>query len=68
MIYTEYGLKLTIEDLKRLLERVKNAHEYENMEGCIYIKGGERPTITQYCSYAECSPKNYTYNVPIESK
>lgn len=33
------------------------------MEPCIYIKGGERPSITQYSSYSECAPINYTYGV-----
>ena len=61
MKYTEYGLKIPLDELRKLLEYAENRSEHANMEPCIYIKGGERPTITQYCSYAECSPINHTY-------
>lgn len=61
MKYTEYGLKITLEELRRLLERAENEAQYHNMENCIYIKGGEKPEIKQYCSYAECNPIDYTY-------
>ena len=60
MQYTEYGLKITLEELKILLENAENRAQHDNMEHCIYIKGGERPQITQYCCYAECNPINHT--------
>ena len=60
MKYTEYGLKITIDELERLLQRAKDEAQYNNMESCIYIKGSEKPTIKQYCCYAECNPVNYT--------
>lgn len=63
MLYTEYGLKISIEELEQIVERAENKHEYHNMEPCIYIKGGERPRIVQYCSYSECAPIDYTYGV-----
>lgn len=53
MKYTEYGLKIDLTELRRLLEYAENRVQYDNMESCLYIKGGERPTITQYCCYAE---------------
>lgn len=62
MRYTENGLKITLEELRRLLERAENEAQYNNMENCIYIKGGEKPEIKQYCCYAECNAINYTYN------
>ena len=62
MKYTEYGLKITLEELRRLLERAENETEYSNMEACIDIKGGEKPEIKQYCCYAECNAINHTYN------
>lgn len=62
MRYTEYGLKITLEELREMLERAENEVKYRNMESCIYIKGGERPEIKQYCCYAECNPINHTYS------
>ena len=63
MRYTEYGLQIGLDELEELLNRAKNAAKYENKESCIYIKGGEKPTITQYSVYAECNPTNHTYGV-----
>ena len=60
MKYTEYGLRITLDELRRMLEYAENRAEYGNMEGVIYIKGGDRPQITQYCSYADCNPINHT--------
>lgn len=60
MKYTEYGLKIDLTELRRLLEYAENRVQYDNMESCLYIKGGERPTIKQYCCYAECNPINHT--------
>lgn len=61
MQYTEYGLKITLDELEGILEYARNQAEYHNMEECIYIKGGNKPGITQYCCYAECNPVNHTY-------
>mgnify|MGYP005763160915 FL=1 len=61
MEYTKHGLKISLEELENLLDRARNEAEYDNMESCIYIQGGEKPTITQYCCYAECTPINHTY-------
>lgn len=61
MNYTEYGLRISLEELCRMVEYAENRYKHGNMENCIYIKGGERPKITQYCSYADCSPINHTY-------
>lgn len=63
MIYTEYGLCIGLDELKTLVERVENESKYHNMESCIYIKGGDKPEIKQYCCYAECDPNNYTLGV-----
>lgn len=62
MIYTEHGLKITLEELENILNRAKNEAQFGNMEECIYIKGGDKPTIKQYCVYVECNPINYTYS------
>jgi hypothetical protein len=62
MRYTEHGLQITLDELRKMLEHAENRAQYGNMESSIYIKGGDRPSITQYCSYAECNPINHTYN------
>ena len=61
MKYTEYGLRISLDELEKMLAYAKNQAEYHNMESCIYIKGGEKPKITQYCCYAECNPIDHTY-------
>lgn len=61
MKYTEYGLKITLEELRQLLERAENEAQFHNMENCLYIKGSDRPEIKQYCCYAECNAINHTY-------
>ena len=66
MTYTEYGLCIGLDELKELVRRVENESKYHNMEGCIYIKGGEKPEIKQYCHYAECFPICYTTSVKDE--
>lgn len=58
--YTEHGLCITLDELRRMLEYAENRAKYDSMESCIYIKGGERPTIIQYCCYAECNPIYHT--------
>lgn len=62
MKYTEYGLQITLDEMRKMLERAENEAKHGNMENCIYIKGGEKPTIKQYCCYAECNPINHTYS------
>ena len=66
MTYTKHGLRISLEELERMLENAKNDAQYHNMEGCIYIKGGDKPQITQYCCYHECNPTNHTWNVKNE--
>lgn len=61
MEYTKYGLKISLEELERILKYAKNRAEYGNMQQCIYISGGEKPNIKQYCCYADCAPINHTY-------
>lgn len=45
-----------------MLDYAENRAQYGNMERRLYIKGGDRPTIKQYCCYAECNPINHTYS------
>ena len=61
MRYTENGLQINLNELEHLLAYAKNREHFANMEPCIYIKGGEKPKIIQYCSYAECNPIDHTY-------
>ena len=63
MKYTDRGLKIPLEELRRLLEYAENRVKYDSMEPCVYIKPGDRPRIIQYCYYAECNPINHTYGV-----
>ena len=60
MKYTEYGLQINLKELRQLLESAEHAAKYENMEYSLYIKGGNKPTITQYCVYADCNSYDYT--------
>ncbi|MGX8711621.1 MAG: hypothetical protein ACQGTM_15420 [bacterium] len=62
MRYTEYGLQIGLDELRKLLEYAENRAQYDSMERSIYIKGGDRPKIMQYCSYSECNPIDHTYN------
>ena len=60
MKYTEIGLCITLDELRNILEYAENRAEYGSMERCIYITGGEKPQIKQYCCYAECNPIIHT--------
>ena len=60
MEYTENGLFITLEDLQQLLHDAQTNAKYKDMESCIYITGGKKPKIIQYCNYAECNPITYT--------
>ena len=60
MEYTEHGLKINLDELKRILEYAENRADHGNMERTIYIKGSERPRITQYSSYSG-APIDHTY-------
>ncbi len=61
MRYTEYGLKITLDELQYILNCAQNGVKYDSMEESVYIEGGDRPKIIQYCCYAECMPVNHTY-------
>lgn len=63
MEYTKYGLKIPLDELRKMLEYAENRAKYDSVENCIYISGGERPRIKQYCQYAECNPIDHTYGV-----
>ncbi|MFR6327729.1 hypothetical protein [Enterocloster bolteae] len=62
MKYTEYGLKIGLEELRHIIEYAENRAKYGNMESCIYITPGDKPEIKQYCCYADCNPINHTYS------
>ncbi len=62
MEYTEHGLRITLDELHRMLEYAENRAQYDSMESCVYVKGGDRPRIIQYCGYAECNPIDHTYS------
>lgn len=40
MRYTEYGLEIELEELRRMLDYAENRAQYGNMERRLYIKGG----------------------------
>lgn len=60
MRYTEHGLQITLDELRRILDHAENRAKYDSMESCLYIKPGDRPRIIQYCYYTECSPIDHT--------
>lgn len=61
MEYTEHGLRVSLDDLRRILEYAENRVQYDSMEPCIYITPSDRPRIIQYCCYSECAPIDHTY-------
>lgn len=61
MKYTENGLKISLEELRHIVEYAENRSQYENMEPYVYITPGDRPEIKQYCCYADGNPINHTY-------
>ena len=61
MVYTEYGLCISLDELRKMLERAENEAQYHCKENRIYIKGGDKPQITQYSIYGECNGVNHTY-------
>lgn len=67
MKYTEYGLMIPLDELRKMLEYAENRAKYDSMESCIYISGGDKPQIKQYCHYRECNPINHTYGVIQEA-
>lgn len=62
MTYTEYGLKISLDEMEKMIAYARERAEFDNMEPCIYISGGEKPQITQYCYYADCNPIDHTRN------
>ena len=68
MTYTDYGLRISLEELEKMVEYAKNRAKYGNMESCVVIKGGDKPRITQYCCYHECNSINHTYGAKDERK
>lgn len=40
MEYTDYGLRIGLDELRKMLEYAENRAQYGNMEHCLYIKGG----------------------------
>ena len=58
--YTEYGLQISLDELRCILRYAENRVKYDNMQSCVYIKPGDRPRILQYCCYAECAPIDHT--------
>ena len=61
MEYTDHGLRVSLDELRGLLEYAENRVRYDSMESCVYVTPGSRPRIVQYCCYAECSPIDHTY-------
>lgn len=59
---------IPLDELRKMLEYAENRAAYDNMENCIYISGGDRPEIIQYCQYVECNPINHTYGVNYGGK
>lgn len=60
MRYTEHGLQISLDELRRIVEYAENRVKYDSMEPCVYISSGDHPRIIQYCYYAECNPIDHT--------
>lgn len=60
-------IKLTIEQLEKMLKMAKNQAEYHNMRSVFLVSISELPTgdpeleFEQPCSYAECNSTCYCY-------
>ena len=61
MRYTERGLQITLDELRRIVEYAENRVKYGSIEPCVCITSGNRPRIIQYCYYAEYNPIDHTY-------
>lgn len=66
MKYTEYGLKITISELRELLTAVERKAEYADKQESIYIEGGDKPKIIQYSVYGDGAPTDHTFGVKEE--
>jgi hypothetical protein len=55
------GIKITIEELERMVERLKNKAEHGNMESYVIVTEEQHPNGRKYiqfeqpCYYAECN-------------
>lgn len=56
MKQTSKGLKITISELRELLEKAQNEAMYQNGASFLYFREDE---IEQPCVYAECNSKYY---------
>ncbi len=56
MRYTEHGLQIPLDELRRMLEYAENRAKHDNMESCVYITPGSRPR--NICS--EVNHANYS--------
>lgn len=63
MEYTKHGLRIPLDELRRILDYAENRAEFDSMESCVYITPGDRPRIIQYCCYAECNSIDHTWSV-----
>ena len=60
MEYTEHGLKIGLDELRRMLDYAENRAKYDSMTDCVFITYGNTPQIIQYCHYSECNPIFHT--------
>lgn len=55
------GIKITIEELERMVERLKNKAAHGNMESYVIVTAEQHPNGIKYiqfeqpCCYAECN-------------
>lgn len=60
-------IRLTIEQLKKIVEMAENRKDYGNMEGYVNITIGKHPNGKEYiqleqpCQYRECNSNYYRY-------
>lgn len=56
---TEYGLKITLSELRELLAKAENEVMYANGVGYLYFRNDE---VEQPCAYQDCASRYYRAN------
>ena len=69
MKYTEDGLLITLEELRKLLKKAENNAKYHDMGSILHISAEglyHEPVIKQYSFYSDRLFKNFTFDVQRE--
>lgn len=60
-------IRMTVEDLRHLADKIENRQKYGNMYGEVYVTMNHHPNGREYlkfeqpCYYADCNSSYYVY-------